>query len=343
MSVEHPILHAFRAQGAACRAMGSPLTGSVLEALAETLDGSTETGRAILGWTGEPLKDALPLRLAGALNALARSGADPGLSRLYGGDEGDAATILADVVPCHDLWLHGWLASPPQTNEVGRSAALIAGLAVAVERLQLPLEILELGASAGLNLLLDRFSHQLGPTRIGPESAVRLAPDWTGGAPPAVLPRIIARAGVDQCPIDVRDPSIAERLIAYVWPDQTERVARIEGAIAIARQGPMLVERGDAADWVEERLEGRQAEGVLRVVMHSVFWQYLDAAIQGRIEAAIRRGGARATATSPLAWLSFEPGPNLWTMALTLRLWPGGEERCLAHCHPHGSWIEWMA
>lgn len=323
--------------------MGSPLTGSVLEALAETLDESTATGRAILCWAGEPLKDALPLRLAGALHALARSGSEPGLSVLYGRGHGDASGILKDVVPRHDQWLHGWLQSPPQTNEVGRSAALIAGLSVAVERLGLPLEILELGASAGLNLLLDRFSHSLGPTRIGPESAVRLIPDWKGSAPPALMPQIVARAGVDQAPIDVRDPAIAERLIAYVWPDQTERVARIEGAIAIACQGPMLVERGDAADWVEDRLAQAQPQGVLRVVMHSVFWQYLAEITRQRIEDAIQRTGERSTPARPLAWLRFEPGPNLWTMALTLRLWPGGEEHCLAHCHPHGAWIEWMA
>jgi hypothetical protein len=343
MSVEHPVLRAFSVQGATCRAMGSPLTGSVLEALAAILDDRTETGRAILGWTGEPLKDALPLRLAGALHALARSGSEPGLSCLYRGGRDDAAAILADVIPRHDQWLGGWLTSPPQTNEVGRSAALIAGLAVAVERLQLPLDVLELGASAGLNLLLDRFSHRLGTTRIGADSDVRLAPAWTGGSPPAILPRIIARAGVDQSPLDVRNPATAERLIAYVWADQAERVARIEAAIAIAREGAMLVERGDAADWLEERLETRQSGGVLRVVMHSVFWQYMDAPIQERIETAIRRSGERATADTPLAWLSFEPGPSLWTMALALRLWPGGEESCLAHCHPHGAWIKWLA
>jgi hypothetical protein len=157
------------------------------------------------------------------------------------------------------------------------------------------------------------------------------------------MPRIVHRAGVDQAPLDVRDPLIAERLIAYVWPDQAERLERIEGAITIARQGPMLVEKGDAADWIEDRLAEPQPDGIMRAVMHSVFWQYLPEATQQRIDTAIRRAGERATPERPLIWLSFEPGPNLWTMALTLRSWPGGEETVLAHCHPHAAWIEWMA
>jgi hypothetical protein len=344
MSIDNPVLHAFRGQAASCRSMGSALTASVLEALADGLDENTATGRAILGWTGEPLTDALPLRLAGGLHALARSGNEVLLTTLYRQGQGDPAAILADVVRRHDQRLLGWLDSPPQTNEVGRSAALIAGLAVAAERFGTPFQLLELGSSAGLNLHLDRFAFTLGTTRLGKDDApVRLLPDWSGGSPPPVMPRIADRAGVDQAPVDVRDPAIAERLIAYVWPDQAARLDRIEGAIAIARQGPMLVEKGDAADWIEHRLATPQADGVVRAVMHSVFWQYLPEATQQRIDHAIRRAGERATAEHPLIWLSFEPGPNLWTMALTLRTWPGGEETCLAHCHPHAAWIEWMA
>lgn len=343
MSVDSPVLHAFRGQAASCRAIGSPLTASVLEALADSLDESTATGRAILEWPGEPLKDALPLRLAGGLHALARSGGDPPLTQLYAHGQGDPAGIVPDVVRRHDVELAGWLASPPQTNEVGRSAALIAGLAVAAERLAMPFQLFELGASAGLNLYLDRFALTLGTTRLGEESRVRLTPDWRGESPPAVMPQIADRAGVDQSPLDVRDPVVAERLIAYVWPDQTDRIERIEGAIAIARQGEILVEKGDAADWIEERLATPQPDGVARAVMHSVFWQYLPEATQNRIEAAIRGAGDQATAERPLVWLSFEPGPNLWTMELTLRSWPGGDETVLAHCHPHAAWIEWMA
>lgn len=343
MTIDNPNLHAFRGQAASCRSMGSPLTATVLEVLADSLDESTATGRAILGWRGEPLKDALPLRLAGGLHALARSGDEPSLTALYRQSEGNPAVLLPEIVRRHDQRLHGWLASPPQTNEVGRSAALIAGLAVAAARFGLPFQLFEIGASAGLNLNLDRFAFTLGASQLGDESPVQLSPGWTGGSPPAAMPRIIDRAGVDQAPLDVRDPAIADRLIAYVWPDQTERMNRIEGAIAIAREGPMRVEKGDAADWIEERLDTGQPAGVARAVMHSVFWQYLPEATQQRIDAAIRRAGERATPDRPLVWVSFEPGPNLWTMALTLKSWPGGEETCLAHCHPHAAWIEWMA
>ena len=248
---------------------------------------------------------------------------------------------MPEVVRDHDSWLAEWLTSPPQTNEVQRSAALIAGLAVAAQRFDLPIELLELGASAGLNLNLDRFHHVLGETRLGEASAVELKPEWRGPSPPAAMPEIVTRAGVDRNPIDVRDPAIAERLIAYVWPDQIERVARIEAAIAIARAHPPEIERGDAGDWIEARLATPQPGGVVRAVMHSVFWQYLPPATQARIDTAIRAAGERATPQCPLVWLSFEPKQNLWTMALTLRTWPGGEEQELALCHPHGASIEW--
>lgn len=340
MGMDHPNLHAFRGQAASCRALGSPLTADVLEALADCLDPTTRTGAAVLAWPGEPLPDALPLRLAGALHALARSGEHAALTDLYRSGSG-AAAVIPDLVRERDDWLLPWLDSPPQTNEVGRSAALVAGLAVAAQRLAMPFELLELGASAGLNLNLDRFQYQLGKTPLGPPSPVALAPEWVGESPPGTMPVIVRRAGVDRQPIDVADPANAERLIAYVWPDQHDRVRRIEGAITLAGAHPPPVEQGDAADWIEGRLLHSQDAGCARVVMHSVFWQYLPGPSQARIARAIEAAGARADAVRPLVWLRFEPGPNLWTMALTLRIWPGGREELLAHCHPHGAHIGW--
>lgn len=131
-------------------------------------------------------------------------------------------------------------------------------------------------------------------------------------------------------------------MIAYVWPDQAERLARIEAAIAIARAHPPHVERADAAEWLEARLAGAQDEGVLRIVMHSVFWQYLPRETRDRLHAAIDKAGAAATPGRPFGWLKFEPVDASGAMALKLRLWPSGDDLHLADCHPHGAHVEWL-
>jgi hypothetical protein len=84
--------------------------------------------------------------------------------------------------------------------------------------------------------------------------------------------------------------------------------------------------------------------GAASVIYHSVFWQYLPAATQAGLTATIAGLGAGATAAAPLAWLRMEPTPgNMAEMEIRLTLWPGGEDRRLGRCHPHGAWVEWEA
>jgi hypothetical protein len=339
----HPILADFRRQAEFCRNSGSALTAMMLDAAANILDPQTQTGRHILNWPGNPTFDALPLRLTGGLHALARRGDVPVLSTLYQSGDGDAETALRAALDSHDAWLSAWLQSPPQTNEVGRSAPLMAGLMEASARAVLPIDLMELGASAGLNQNLDRFAYNLGGRLAGdPASPVRLTPEWRGAMPVDIAPVIIRRTGVDQTRVDLTQSAEAERLIAYIWPDQKERLARIEAAISIARAYPPQIDLGDAGDWIEAQCATPQAEGQLRVVMHSVFWQYVERGTQDRIATAIERAGEGATLNRPLAWLRFEPFDETAIMALKLRLWPWGDDRHLANCHAHGSWVEWL-
>lgn len=338
------IRNAFRQQAFGCRAMNSPLTAEVLETLANNLDHSTRTGARILDWPTDPMADALKLRIAGGLHALARSEHHAELTALYRAGTGDFTYILSRVLIEWDDWLYPWLDSPPQTNEVGRSAALMAGLMVAAKRLAMPIELIELGASAGLNLNLDHFHYNLGGLEAGPiDAAVRIAPAWNGDAPVGQWPHIVTRCGVDQSPLDVRDEAISARLLAYCWPDQHDRLARLEAAIATALAYPPAVDKGDAADWVESKLTEPQSKGIARIVMHSVFWQYLPSDTQNRIEAAIQKAGDSATTERPLGWLSFEPDPStISPMQVRLQLWPSGETLHLAACHPHGATVSWF-
>ena len=344
-ATEASVRAAFARQSEGARKLESPFMEKLCRLLGERLDRSTETGRRVLGWTGDAdvFTDALPLRLAGGLHAIVRRGEVPALARCYPpGPTPDDESLWAALAPVLEApGLLPWLDGAPQTNEVGRSAVLMSGLLVVADRFAQPVELLELGASAGLNLLLDRYGYDLGGVKAGdPESPLQLRPRWKGGPPPDAPVRVAKRSGVDLNPLDVR--SDGERLLAYVWPDQPLRLAQLEAALAIAGRAPPRVESGEAADWLEARLADAQEAGVTRVVLHSIAFQYFPESTKARIEAALEAVGAAATFAAPLAWLRYEYDPKDERITLRLRTWPPGEDRLLAECHPHGSAVRWL-
>ncbi len=252
---------------------------------------------------------------------------------------------IATTIKAHDAEIEAWLDSAPQTNEVGRSAALMAGLLYLADRFGLPsCELLEIGSSAGLNLLMPRFAFDLGGVSAGDaQSSLTIAPSWRGGPPPAGSLEIRIARGVDISPIDVRDAAQAARLVAYVWPEHAERLDRLSKAIAIAREHPPRVDRQHAADWLKAQLALPQDAGAMRVVMHSVVWQYLNPDQRRSIETTMADHASCATAASPLAWLAFELDPELGGYSLTARGWPGqGAVTRLAKVHAHGRSVEWF-
>ncbi|WP_407526763.1 DUF2332 domain-containing protein [Methylobacterium oryzisoli] len=332
----------FAVQAGHCERLGSPFTAALLRLVAARLTGETALGRRILDWPGDPEADALPLRLAGGLHALVRRNRLPDLAALYPPAAPDPEALwaaLADAFAAPDL--DPWLDSAPQTNEVARSGVLMPGLmAVAALTGSRPIVLWEIGASAGLNLVLDAYAYDLGGRAAGRTgAALRLAPDWTGPPPPDAPVRIAARRGVDLNPLDVTDPQHRERLTAYVWPDQTARLVRLEAALALAAADPPPLDRGDAVAWLAGRLAEPPRPGRVRVVQHSIALQYLPIQGQAQVAALLGEAGARATPDTPLAWLAyeFEGGPA----SLRLTLWPGGETHQLATAHPHGQWVRW--
>ncbi|MFZ6764955.1 DUF2332 domain-containing protein [Pseudoroseomonas sp. WGS1072] len=341
------VLEAFRKQIAWCERLGSPFTARLLGLLAEDLAAGGPAADLAGHWPGDPVADALALRLAGALHALVLSGEAPALAACYPpranarADAPDAAALRA-VLLARRAEIAAFLASPPQTNEVGRSGVLLGGFLEIAHRAGLPLRLLEIGASAGLNLLWDRFHYTLGDAVWGdPASPVRLAPRWTGPLPPLAAPvRVASRGACDRSPVDLRDPAQRLRLRAYVWPDQQDRLARLDGAIALALGAGSRVEPADAGDWVAARL-AEPAEGQATVLYHSIMWQYMPAATRARIAGALSEAGARATAAAPLAWLRFEPPQAEARPELRLTLWPGGGESLLATAQAHGQTVDW--
>jgi hypothetical protein len=328
---EAAVRASFAEQAGWCEKLGSPFTARLCRVLARTLDRETVTGRRALDWPGDPSpsKDALALRLCGGLHALGRAGEAPVLTDL--GEEA-LADALRPLLDRPDL--AAWLDLPPQTNEVGRAAVLMAGLMTAAAVLGQPLHLIELGASAGLNLVLDRYRHALGGEVVGDAaSPLVLRPEWKGPPPPAAPVKIAARRGVDLLP-----PPDPKRLIAYIWPDQAERLARAERALDLLAADPPPLDRGDAGKWIDMQLAEPPAEGAARVIMHSVAYQYFPPGTQRRVTAAIEAAGAR----EPLGWLRMEKVPGDENYSLRLRLWPGGEDRLLAWTHPHGSSVRWV-
>jgi len=342
---EAQVRQAFAEQAKWCHRLGSPFTALLCETLAEQLSAGTSVERRVLAWDGDPLPqgDGLPLRLCGALHSLARSNVSPVLSALY------PPAVLPERV---QLWqavraaferdypeFERYLAAAPQTNEVGRSAVLMCGFLTLAARTRLPLRLYELGASAGLNLIPDRYRYRFGTAEWGaPEARPLLAPECAGPAPPVDAPlQIIARRGCDVAPLDLASGVDRERLLSYVWPDQPDRRALLESALGTALKDPPRVERMEAARWVEHTLSGvAAAEPSVRVLYHSIVWNYLPADTQRRISEHLLRCAESATAAHPIAWLRFELDPAVPPASLRLRVWPQGEDQLLAQAQPHG-------
>ena len=341
------ILTAFANQVAYCRAADAPITARVCGGLLGLLRRGTRGAilDTVRHWPGAPLADALPLRIAGGLHALHLGGIEPALAKIYDGAEGvDDAAIIAAALNKHEAALLPWLDGPPQTNEAGRSSNFIGAMLWLAERGLGPrFDCLEIGSSAGINLMLAGYHYDLGGVKVGPEpGAMRFTPEWKGNPPPDHAIEIVSTKGCDVAPVDLTDPAQALRLKAYIWPEHIVRFERMEAAVAEAGKSPPDLVRMDAASFVEAELVKPQAEGTTRVLMHSIVWQYVPKDQQARVTAAMEAAGELATAERPLAWIAVEANRTVHLHELVVRYWPGGAEpKMLARAHPHGAVIDW--
>jgi len=334
----------FLEQAEACVSLGSPFMGRLLPLLAERMDEKTPVGAAILNWSGDGSYkgDVVALRIAGGLHGLVLSSQAPDLAAVYPPHEASDDALWAAVervFETHAERLLKVLKSPPQTNEVRRSAALLPGLGAIAEELGLPIVLSEVGASAGLNLSLDQFALESDRFSYGPSDAVlTLRPDWRGSVPDVARLQIVERQGCDLYPIDLSDEAEKLRLLSYLWADQPERVELTQAAIGVAEH-EVVAEH--AINFLTRRLMER-TPGAVHVVMHSIAWQYFSAADKAEGDAIIAAAGRSASRDAPIARLAMEAdevGPGA---ALTLQIWPKGETRTLARVDFHGRWVEWL-
>jgi hypothetical protein len=334
---------AFTEQVKSCIALGSPFMGRLMTVLAQHWPEDTELARRFASWSGDIGSSgaSLPLRLAGGLHALVLQAKDAELTAVYPPHVVDDAVLIDVVVAAirrHDALLCVWAENAPQTNEVRRAAVLIAAAHWLDARYHLPIRLSELGASAGLNLMFDKFAMQISDECWGHDDAtVRLAPEWRGSLPPHASPHIVERRGVDLNPLYVGRAEDEQRLMSYIWADQADRITRTRAAMALQNQ-PM--EKGDAIEWLATRLAHPTA-GQLHLIYHTIAWQYFPAERQASGRAMIEAAGAAATESAPLAWLGVEADDNPHGAALTLRLWPGDVHVSLGRAGFHGQWVEW--
>jgi len=233
-----------------------------------------------------------------------------------------------------------------QTNEVGRCAVLLPALPPG------PLALVEVGASAGLCLLFERYAYEFGSTRLGSaSSAVRLSCAATGPVPlPRAVPQIVWRRGLDLRPIDVHDDDAVRWLSACVWPEHHERRQRLEGAIATARADPPVVSAGDLVDDLPALL-AEVPDGAQLVLFHSAVLSYVSRERRQAFANAL----AQASKQRDIIWLANEAAgvvPELPAPAPSgaLRFVVGrthftnGRRRSelLALAHPHGAELAWL-
>ena len=339
-----------RGQAQASADLGSPMYAELLDRLADDLEAGGPTARVLRGHEDDPGPSGLALRLAGSLHRLVLSGAADELAPYYptvGGSWSTAGVeAVLDFLARRPDDVRPLLDQPPQTNEVGRSAALLGGLLRLVARHPLPVRLFEIGASGGLNLYADRFRYldDAGRAWGAAESPVTLTDAWRGGSLPLdARVVVVERGGCDVSPVDVTTDDGRLALSSYVWPDMTARFERLDGAIELARQDPVEVERAGAAAYVD-RLE--PADGHLTVLWHSVMWQYVPKTEQERVTARLAELGAGASEDRPLVHLFAEPTRRtpedrhrFWVVAET---WPGdGGRDYLGQMAPHGLPVTW--
>jgi hypothetical protein len=278
----------------------------------------------------DPAWDA-PLRLLGGLHALVLSGR-------ASWDDVDAA--LEDHA---DFLAWAVAERPVQTNEVQRCWVLLpCFLELARSSKHDQLDLVELGPSAGLNLMWDRYRYLYEAGEWGSaEAKLGLSGEERRPLPMELLqvrPLVRYRTGIDIAPVDVTTEEGKLLLKSFVWPDQPHRLEMLDRAVATLRKDPPQLIRGDIAEELPHVLADRR-DGALTVVWQTAALGYLPDQARESARAALEAAGEEA----PLAWISggrSERSQQEW--AMKIRLWPGGDRELVAYADWHGAWLEWV-
>ncbi|MEP6667411.1 MAG: DUF2332 domain-containing protein [Nocardioidaceae bacterium] len=316
------------------------LYGELMRAMATDWEAGGAVREICRGWEDAPRGSVVQLRLLAGLFRIVLTDRAPELVPFYpclGGTRPPhkAWPAVRDVLAANVEELHEALLIAPQTNEAGRSTALLVGLFEAVRRTGLRrVQLLEPGASAGLNLLVDKFRFVHAGWAFGPASSpLQLANVVVGATTPEPF-EIVQRRGCDLSPVDASTPDGQLRLRSFVWPFQVERHVRLAQALEIAAESPVTVERAAAGEWLEHELAQPLPEDVLTVVWQSITKLYWPAQETARVDDAI----LQAASSRPVAHLAMEyPTVSASSAELTLTGLDGAAVTRLATVGDHGT------
>jgi hypothetical protein len=232
-----------------------------------------------------------------------------------------------------------------QTNEVGRCAVLVPAFELVARQAKTqPISVIEIGSSAGLTLLWDRYHYRYAEDlQCGnPNSPVRIECQLHGEKRPPVrdeLPKITSRMGIDLSPVDLNDTESVQWLRALVWPEHLRRASQLEQAIQLARSNPPRIVSGNALELLPTLIDGVPANDPL-----CIYHSFTLSLAGGKPKETLERLLAEASEKRDLSHISLEWVANSEAPILRLAFLSGGEksEKVLARCNAHGEWLEWL-
>lgn len=328
--------------------LSSPLYAELMRAMADDWEMGGPVRKVCAGWEDAPSGTVVQLRLLAGLYRVVLRGEAPELTAFYRSLGGQAAPddvwpVARTVIAAHVDELRAALQLAPQTNEPGRCAALAVGLLDALWRSGLRrVRLLELGASAGLNLLVDRIRVEGGGWATGPASSRLVLAGAVVGDVEPVDYAVVERRGCDLSPVDATTDAGRMLLTSFVWPDHAHRFERLRAALDIAGRTPVQVERAGAGEWLEAVLDEPVADDVLTVVWHSITRLYWPREEVRRVQAAVWDAASRLPA---LAHVTMEyPDAASLGPVLEVRVWrdgtPDGRRSPLGPVGDHGLPVE---
>ncbi len=347
----------------ACAREGSRLYSYLLRRVAEDVTVGGAFGPLLLGHAHDRFASAPLSRLMASVHRIVLEGRAPELALHYPSVGGwfdaevlveladpDAADVLVfrdsgsgldpwpafvETVLVSESEISAYLDLPDQTNDVTRSAGLLAGFLRVADLCPMPMRLLEIGASAGLNLRWDQLRYESPQWSFGPKSSpVRLCEPWLDRAPVVGrAPEIIERRGCDVLPIDPTSVVGRRMVRSFIRPDDMIRLSLVDRACSIAADHPVTIDAANAAAWLPEQLQ-RQVPGAVTVVFHSMLWSSLSPLEQDQIEATVTTAGGQATPDAPVAWLRLESIHGRPVTRLTC--WPHQAEKVVARGEAQG-------
>ncbi len=301
MARARTLAQVYRRFGEVDAAKASPLYERVAVAL-------SESGEALRAIEAAPARRRSPAVILAALHDLALAGRAPTLAAAYAATDGDAAADAAidTLLRMTDSVVAIAVRRRPRPDETGRCPLLYPAIAEVAHRAgATAIGLIDVGCSAGLNLNVDRVAigYGNGQSLGDPASSVRLSASVVGDRPipTRAMPEVVARIGIDLDPVDVTDAEQARWLRACLWPDQPERIARLDAELALAATAPPLLLAGDAVELLPDAL-ARVPADALPVV--TTTWTLSRLSLDDRLRFLQRLD--EAATDRPVAWVPVE-------------------------------------